>query len=75
MARGRLRIYLGTAPGVGKTYEMLMDGHRRADQTATVDGEPSDEAAERDTLGWVGATSDHVDEDHQPVRGRRDRRA
>ncbi|WP_165497184.1 universal stress protein [Rhodococcus sp. ABRD24] len=34
MARGRLRIYLGAAPGVGKTYEMLREGHRRADQGA-----------------------------------------
>ena len=29
-ARGRLRIYLGAAPGVGKTYAMLSEGHRRA---------------------------------------------
>ncbi|WP_283137425.1 sensor histidine kinase [Rhizohabitans arisaemae] len=29
MARGRLRIYLGAAPGVGKTYAMLGEGHRR----------------------------------------------
>lgn len=28
-ARGRLRIYLGMAPGVGKTYKMLDEGHRR----------------------------------------------
>jgi two-component system sensor histidine kinase KdpD len=28
--RGRLRIYLGMAPGVGKTYRMLEEGHRRA---------------------------------------------
>ncbi len=28
--RGRLRIYLGAAPGVGKTYAMLGEGHRRA---------------------------------------------
>ena len=27
--RGRLRIYLGAAPGVGKTYAMLGEGHRR----------------------------------------------
>ncbi len=27
--RGRLRIYLGMAPGVGKTYKMLDEGHRR----------------------------------------------
>jgi two-component system sensor histidine kinase KdpD len=29
MARGRLRVYLGSAPGVGKTYAMLSEGHRR----------------------------------------------
>jgi two-component system sensor histidine kinase KdpD len=28
-ARGRLRVYLGMAPGVGKTYRMLEEGHRR----------------------------------------------
>jgi K+-sensing histidine kinase KdpD len=26
---GHFRIYLGTAPGVGKTYAMLSEGHRR----------------------------------------------
>src|SRR6476619_4329975 len=30
MARGTLRIYLGAAPGVGKTYAMLNEGARRA---------------------------------------------
>jgi len=29
MARGKLRIYLGAAPGVGKTYAMLNEGWRR----------------------------------------------
>ena len=29
MARGILRIYLGAAPGVGKTYAMLGEAHRR----------------------------------------------
>jgi two-component system sensor histidine kinase KdpD len=29
MGRGQLRIYLGAAPGVGKTYEMLEEAHRR----------------------------------------------
>ena len=29
MARGRLRVYLGAAPGVGKTYAMLAEGQRR----------------------------------------------
>lgn len=28
--RGRLKIFLGAAPGVGKTYEMLMSGRARA---------------------------------------------
>ncbi|UZW54922.1 sensor histidine kinase KdpD [Sphingobium sp. JS3065] len=27
--RGRLKLFLGAAPGVGKTYEMLTDGMRR----------------------------------------------
>ncbi|WP_232677087.1 ATP-binding protein [Nocardioides sp. R-C-SC26] len=27
--RGRLRVYLGAAPGVGKTFAMLDEGHRR----------------------------------------------
>jgi two-component system sensor histidine kinase KdpD len=27
--RGRLRIWLGAAPGVGKTFAMLQEGHRR----------------------------------------------
>ncbi|MBB6395418.1 two-component system sensor histidine kinase KdpD [Actinomadura coerulea] len=30
MGRGRLRVYLGSAPGVGKTYAMLAEGGRRA---------------------------------------------
>jgi two-component system sensor histidine kinase KdpD len=30
MARGTLRIYLGAAPGVGKTFAMLGEGRRRA---------------------------------------------
>jgi two-component system sensor histidine kinase KdpD len=29
MGRGRLRVYLGAAPGVGKTMAMLDEGHRR----------------------------------------------
>src|SRR3954451_21295499 len=31
MTRGELRIYLGAAPGVGKTYTMLEEAHRRAE--------------------------------------------
>ena len=32
MARGHLRIYLGAAPGVGKTYAMLGEGRRRRER-------------------------------------------
>jgi two-component system sensor histidine kinase KdpD len=38
---GTLRTYLGTAPGVGKTYAMLNEGRRRA------------EAGDRVVVGWV----------------------
>jgi two-component system sensor histidine kinase KdpD len=40
-APGLLRTYLGIAPGVGKTYAMLAEGHRRQ------------EAGERVVVGWV----------------------
>ena len=39
--RGQLRTYLGTAPGVGKTFAMLAEGRRRA------------EAGERVAVGWL----------------------
>ncbi|MER5511888.1 sensor histidine kinase KdpD [Streptomyces sp. NPDC002766] len=32
MARGTFRIYLGAAPGVGKTYAMLSEAHRRLER-------------------------------------------
>ncbi|MFH9197650.1 DUF4118 domain-containing protein [Streptomyces anulatus] len=32
MGRGILRIYLGAAPGVGKTYAMLSEAHRRVER-------------------------------------------
>ncbi|MEV4557377.1 sensor histidine kinase KdpD [Kitasatospora sp. NPDC049285] len=34
--RGRLRIYLGAAPGVGKTYAMLSEAHRRRERGSDV---------------------------------------
>lgn len=34
--RGRLRVYLGAAPGVGKTYAMLDEARRRAERGADV---------------------------------------
>src|SRR5437763_6965453 len=41
MARGRLRIYLGAAPGVGKTFAMLNEGKRRRTRGTDV------------VVGWV----------------------
>src|SRR5690348_2545414 len=34
--RGRLRVYLGAAPGVGKTYAMLGEGRRRLERGTDV---------------------------------------
>lgn len=36
MQRGQLRVYLGAAPGVGKTFAMLDEGHRRLRRGADV---------------------------------------
>ncbi|THV26485.1 ATP-binding protein [Glycomyces paridis] len=36
MPRGQLRIYLGAAPGVGKTFAALEEAHRRADRGTDV---------------------------------------
>jgi two-component system, OmpR family, sensor histidine kinase KdpD len=36
VAVGQLRVYLGAAPGVGKTYKMLEEGHRRLDRGTDV---------------------------------------
>jgi two-component system, OmpR family, sensor histidine kinase KdpD len=36
--RGELRIYLGAAPGVGKTYAMLGEAHRRMERGTDVVG-------------------------------------
>ena len=36
MVRGQLRVYLGAAPGVGKTYAMLDEGWRRHERGTDV---------------------------------------
>jgi two-component system sensor histidine kinase KdpD len=36
MAKGTLRVYLGAAPGVGKTYAMLNEARRRAERGTDV---------------------------------------
>ncbi|HKC26663.1 MAG TPA: DUF4118 domain-containing protein, partial [Jatrophihabitans sp.] len=57
-ARGVLRIYLGAAPGVGKTFAMLEEGHRRLDRgTDVVIGfvEPHGRAHTLERLGGLPA--------------------
>ena len=58
MARGRLRVYLGAAPGVGKTFAMLNEGRRRAERGTDVvvgfvetHGRPNTERADRRPRG------------------------
>jgi two-component system sensor histidine kinase KdpD len=36
VGQGQLRVYLGAAPGVGKTYKMLEEGHRRRERGTDV---------------------------------------
>jgi two-component system, OmpR family, sensor histidine kinase KdpD len=75
--RGRLKIFLGAAPGVGKTYEMLLSARaRRADGADVVigvvetHGRPETEAllagfeiAPRKRIEYKGRTLDEMDID------------
>ena len=54
MKRGELRIYVGYAAGVGKTFAMLGEGHRRRDRgTDVVVGfvEPHERPLTRERIG------------------------
>ncbi|MFE9960121.1 DUF4118 domain-containing protein [Micromonospora sp. NPDC005299] len=77
MPRGELRIYLGAAPGVGKTYAMLEEARRRAERGTDVviglvetHGRPHTAAmigdlamVPRRTLTYRGATFTEMDLD------------
>src|SRR2546426_12131984 len=77
MARGKLRIYLGAAPGVGKTYAMLDEGWRRKSRGTDVvvgfvetHGRPKTAAQLRDlevvprrTLTYKGQSFEEMDLD------------
>ena len=52
--RGRLKIYLGFAPGVGKTYEMLQEGQRLKRQGVDVVIGVVETHGRADTLAQVG---------------------
>lgn len=75
--RGKLRVYLGAAPGVGKTYAMLGEGHRRAERGTdvvvgfvethgrrhTAELVEGLELVPRHTLTYRGATFEEMDVD------------
>lgn len=52
--RGRLRVYLGAAPGVGKTYAMLDEGHRRRDRGTDVVVGYVETHGRKKTIGSLG---------------------
>ncbi len=54
MARGQLRIYLGAAPGVGKTYAMLQEGARRSQRGADVVIGVVETHGRQQTIGQLG---------------------
>jgi two-component system sensor histidine kinase KdpD len=76
-ARGRLRIYLGMAPGVGKTFAMLGEAHRRKERGTDVVagfvetyGRPNTvkalgdlEVVPRKKIPFQGATLEELDTD------------
>ncbi len=76
VTRGQLRIYLGAAPGVGKTYAMLEEAHRRkqrgtdivvgfveSGRKKTEDLLEGLEIVSRKTLTYCGATFTEMDVD------------
>src|SRR5580704_13180394 len=52
--RGRLKVYLGFAPGVGKTYEMLQEGNRLKRQGVDVVIGIVETHNRADTLAMIG---------------------
>src|SRR5215475_6427537 len=77
MPHGQLRVYLGAAPGVGKTYKMLEEGNRRAERGTDVvigyvetHGRPHTEAmlgdlevVPRKTVSYRGSSFTEMDVD------------
>ncbi len=77
MARGSLRIYLGAAPGVGKTYAMLNEGNRARERGSDIvvgyletHGRPNTEAqlrtlevVPRQQINYRGVTFEEMDVD------------
>ena len=54
MSSGKLRVFLGAAPGVGKTYAMLEEGHRLRDLGRDVVIAYVEPHARTDTIAMIG---------------------
>ena len=74
MARGKLRLYLGAAPGVGKTYAMLNEGWRRRERGTDVvvgwfeeHGRPQTDAQLRDLPVVPRKTVEYRDQTFQEM--------
>jgi two-component system sensor histidine kinase KdpD len=52
--RARLRVYIGAAPGVGKTYQMLEDAHELKRQGADIVGGVVEPHGREDTRALIG---------------------
>src|SRR5579863_8753568 len=52
-ARGRLKVFLGMAPGVGKTYEMLAQANRRRQEGDEVLVGVVETHGRRETEAWL----------------------
>jgi two-component system sensor histidine kinase KdpD len=66
VARGKLRLYLGAAPGVGKTFAMLNEGWRRKERGTDVvigwvqeHGRPQTDAQIRDLVVFPRRSSEY----------------
>jgi two-component system, OmpR family, sensor histidine kinase KdpD len=74
VARGKLRLYLGAAPGVGKTYAMLNEGWRRKERGTDVvigwveeHGRPQTDAQLRDLEIFPRVSSKYRDQDFEEM--------
>jgi two-component system sensor histidine kinase KdpD len=66
--RARLRVYIGAAPGVGKTYQMLRDGHLLKERGLDVVIGFVETYGRVDTEAQIG-TLEVVPRKHVPYRG------
>ena len=69
--RGRLKIFLGAAPGVGKTYEMLSAAQTRRREGIDVVVGVVETHGRAETEALIGGAGSHPAPDHRLSRARR----